>query len=356
MSLVTFLLPVMAVVFGVQLESDLDANWEIYKMQYDKKYETTEQEEVRRSMWEENLIGVKQHNAQADRGIFTFRLGMNAYGDMSPTLFREKMLGVQSNKNMMSNGANRLWTIFDWSVVLDISMLDHWRLRSTLPTEYSVTLPDHVNWRIEGYVTPVRDQGSCGACWAFATIGSLEGQLFKKTGKLKSLSVQNLVDCSSENEGCNGGHMIRAFQYILYNNGVNTEATYPYTAKNEVCKFNPADIGATITSMIPILSKNDTDLQHALATVGPISVAIDASTWMFQLYSSGVYQDTQCGQETHKLNHAVLVVGYGSENGYNYWLVKNSWGVSWGEQGYAKMSRDIKNICGISTDAVYPTM
>ena len=146
-----------------------------------------------------------------------------------------------------------------------------------------------LDWRTKGYVTPIKDQGQCGSCWAFSSTGSLEGQHFAKSGQLVSLSEQNLVDCSKKqgNMGCNGGLMDYAFEYIKVNNGIDTESSYTYEARDGACRFKAADVGATDTGFTDITSGDETALQTAVANVGPISVAIDASHSSFQLYRRG---------------------------------------------------------------------
>jgi cathepsin L len=206
-------------------------------------------------------------------------------------------------------------------------------------------------------VTPVKDQGQCGSCWAFSATGSLEGQHFKKQGKLVSLSEQNLVDCSGKfgNEGCNGGLMDQAFQYIDSNKGVDTEPSYPYQARDGKCRFKATNVGATDAGFHDIKAGDESDLENAIATIGPISVAIDASHDSFQFYKSGVYYEPDCSSE--QLDHGVLAVGYGtSSDGKKYYIVKNSWGLSWGNQGYLEMSRERDNNCGIATAASYPVV
>ena len=185
--------------------------------------------------------------------------------------------------------------------------------------------------------------------------GSLEGQHFKKTGELVSLSEQNLVDCSRKygNLGCNGGLPDNAFNYIKKNHGIDSEKSYPYTGKDGTCHFNKRTVGATDSGYIDIPEGNVDALKEASATIGPIAVAIDASQQSFQFYSGGIYDEPECSST--ELDHAVLLVGYGTtEDGVDYWLIKNSWGTSWGDNGYVKIKRDSKNLCGVATSASYP--
>lgn len=217
-------------------------------------------------------------------------------------------------------------------------------------------IPESGDWRQKGVVSRVKDQGMCGSCWAFSTTGSTEGINAITTSRLVPLSEQNLVDCATaayDNYGCNGGFMDNAFRYIIDNKGIDSEASYPYVAADGQCRFNPKTVGGTLKSYGD-LPKGDEKALLVAAARQPISVGIDAGRPSFQFYSKGVYNEPECSST--ELNHGVLIVGWGVERGQAYWLVKNSWGQTWGMDGYIKMSRDKNNQCGIATLASYPSM
>lgn len=217
----------------------------------------------------------------------------------------------------------------------------------------NTSLPDAVDWRASGLVTPIKDQGECGSCWAFSAVGSMEGQHAKATGKLVSLSEQEIVDCDTDCDGCGGGWMDKAFNYTINNKGDDTETSYPYTATDGTCNFNSSNVGATFSNYTDVAPGDCDALLHAVATVGPVSVAVNADG-IFG-YVSGIYTDTTC--DPNSLDHGVVVVGYGqTPEGKKYWIVKNSWGTEWGQDGYIYWGRDIDNMCGICNVASYPNV
>jgi len=313
-------------------EEVLKSQWDEFKALFNKTYSKLEEEKYRMKVWMENTMKIANHNKMYGAGLKSYAMKMNHFGDLFHHEFIKVMNGYKPALKK-SNG-------------------------STYLSPNHVNLPKSVDWREKGYVTPVKDQGHCGSCWAFSTTGSLEGQHFRKTGKMVSLSEQNLVDCSTSfgNNGCNGGLMDNAFKYIKANEGIDTEDSYPYEAQDDTCRFNKQNVGADDTGFVDIPSGDENKLQEAVATIGPVSVAIDASHESFQFYSHGIYDEKQCSST--ELDHGVLVVGYGEGRNWlrtqKYWIVKNSWGEKWGDQGYIKMARNHNNMCGIATAASYP--
>jgi len=321
-------------IFDVQSDI-LEYEWNEFKEKYNKSYEDHAEHNLRQKYYLENRYQIIKHNAIANKkgsnsDAPSFELGLNEYADMLSHEFASTMNGFKAHLRQVNGSLH-------------------------LPT-HNVVVPAEVDWRKEGYVTPVKNQGRCGSCWAFSATGALEGQTYRKINRHVSLSEQNLVDCSRKygNNGCNGGLMDNAFEYIKDNHGIDYEEKYPYEAKNGKCRYKPTNKGADDVGFVDITSGDEDALLEALATVGPISVAIDASHSSFQLYSKGVYDEPKCSST--ELDHGVLLVGYGTDSvsGKKYWLVKNSWGESWGENGYIKMVRGKNNQCGIATSASYP--
>lgn len=313
--------------------TSLEQLWEKFKIEHNKNYVDREEEIMRMKIFESNLKRVELHNYLYSKGLKQFTMGINEFSDMEHDEFVKVMNLLPRNYTEDDSG----YGIQYMSPLVDLD------------------LPDTVDWRTKGFVTRVKNQGQCGSCWSFSATGALEGQTFRKTGKLISLSEQNLIDCSTKwgNNGCNGGSSLYAFNYIIDNQGIDSEQSYPYTAKQGFCQFKRSYVAASVGKIVNIPPGSEAKLQEAVATVGPIAVSIDAEHDSFQKYKSDVYYEPQCSSTS--LGHAVLVVGYGTTaSGKDYWLVKNSWGESWGINGYIMMSRNKNNQCGIATRPRYP--
>lgn len=318
------------------LQTDLDMGrpvehlFSTFKQVHKKQYENEYEETMRRQIFEVNVNYIKEHNLKYAKGEKSYYLGVNHFTDLTHQEFLQLYTGhIKRSREPVTNA-------------------------STYLSPSNILLPDTVDWRQKGYVTDVKNQGQCGSCWSFSTTGSLEGQHFKKTGTLISLSEQQLVDCSSSfgNQGCNGGLMDQAFEYIKSVGGIESEDDYPYVAEEEPkCKFNKQLERAEVTGYVDVESGSESKLQEAVATVGPVSIAIDASHPSFQSYAGGIYDEPECSST--QLDHGVLAVGYGTDP-QEYWLVKNSWGTMWGDEGYVKMARNKDNQCGVATQASYP--
>jgi cathepsin L len=332
--LVVLLAALIGTVYSVSFYDTVLEEWEAWKLFHQKNYSSQMEEKFRMKIFMENKAKIARHNQKAHRGETTYFLKMNHFGDQLNHEVISRMNGYRMDLKKSGKGKKLLG--------------------ATFITPANVNIPDEIDWRTQGAVTPIKDQGQCGSCWAFSSTGALEGQHFRKTGKLVSLSEQNLVDCSASygNNGCQGGLMDNAFQYVKDNGGIDTETSYPYEAEDDTCRFNKKNVGATDVGLVDVPENNEEKLKEALATVGPVSVAIDASHESFQFYSHGVYIEPEC--QPTELDHGVLAVGYGSENGKDYWLVKNSWGTVWGDQGYIKIARNHQNMCGIAAQASYP--
>ncbi|XP_067425615.1 cathepsin S [Emydura macquarii macquarii] len=322
-----FLASLSAATAHLHTDPTLDNHWELWKKTYGKQYSHKKEEGERRVTWEKNLKLVMLHNLEHSLGLHSYELGMNHLGDMTSEEVAALLTGVKIPHRPDRN--------------------------STYRPRPGSNVPDSMDWRDKGCVTDVKNQGACGACWAFSAVGALEAQVKLKTGNLVSLSTQNLVDCSSMygNHGCRGGFMTHAFQYIIDNNGIDSDASYPYTAQDGSCHYNQTMRAATCSKFVELPYANEAALKEAIANIGPVSVAIDATQPTFFLYRSGVYDDPKCTQE---VNHGVLAVGYGTLNGKDFWLVKNSWGVYFGDKGFIRMSRNNGNHCGIASYGCYP--
>jgi C1A family cysteine protease len=291
---------------------------------YGKSYGTKEEFELRSEVFKNTLAQLSEENSKNDN---TFRLGVNKFADWTPAEFKR----ILSYKSMYNQA------------------------RPAVAEDFVAAIPDAIDWRQKGAVNPVKDQGQCGSCWAFSAVGAMEGRYQIKNGKLWSLSEQQLVDCAGGqygNLGCNGGDMGTAFQYA-HDNGMEEESVYPYVAYDQNCAFDAAKVVVTPTGGDQVATNNAVALKTAIAA-GPVSVAIEADTFVFQFYSGGILNSKACGTN---LDHGVVAVGYGvSSTGQGYYIVRNSWGSSWGVGGYINIAIvDGAGICGIQMEPVFPT-
>ncbi len=306
-------------------------SFEEWRAFHGKEYDTEEEYKFRQVVYTKNLYAIEGRNRQRGNTVV---LGANQFADLMPEEFAARYLGGYKHKDVA----------------------DHDSYTSYIGAS---SLPASVDWVAAGAVTPVKNQGQCGSCWSFSTTGAVEGAWFLKNGTLISFSEQQLVDCSGPegNMGCNGGMMDQAFEYIIRNGGICTEASYPYISgggANETCRA--CEPVAHLSGYIDVQPNNETALMAAVAQQ-PVSVAVEADGLDWQFYMGGIVTDA-CGTN---LDHGVLVVGYGTDytgQPQDYWKVKNSWGPTWGEQGYIRLGRGAKfaphGECGILMDPSYP--
>ncbi|KAA0065198.1 zingipain-2 [Cucumis melo var. makuwa] len=306
--------------------SNVSELFEIWCTEHGKSYSSAEEKLYRLSVFADNYEFVTHHN---NLGNSSYTLSLNSYADLTHHEFKVSRLGFSPALR---------------------------NFRPVLPQEPSLPrdVPDSLDWRKKGAVTAVKDQGSC-ACWSFSATGAIEGINQIMTGSLISVSEQELIDCDrSYNSGCGGGLMDYAYQFVISNHGIDTEDDYPYQGRDGSCRKDKLQRNVvTIDGYTDIPPNDEGKLLQAVAAQ-PVSVGICGSERAFQLYSKGIFS----GPCSTSLDHAVLIVGYGSENGVDYWIVKNSWGKSWGMDGYMHMQRNSGNsegVCGINKLASYPT-
>ncbi|WJX36187.1 Cysteine protease xcp2 [Trifolium repens] len=302
--------------------------FESWMSRHGKIYETIEEKLLRFEVFKDNLKHIDERN----KIVSNYWLGLNEFADLSHQEFKNKYLGLKVNLSQRRESSNE----------------EEFTYRD-------VDLPKSVDWRKKGAVTPVKNQGQCGSCWAFSTVAAVEGINQIVTGNLTSLSEQELIDCDTTyNNGCNGGLMDYAFSFIVQNGGLHKEDDYPYIMEESTCEMKKEETQVvTINGYHDVPQNNEQSLLKALANQ-PLSVAIEASSRDFQFYSGGVF-DGHCGSD---LDHGVSAVGYGTSKNLDYIIVKNSWGAKWGEKGFIRMKRNIgkpEGICGLYKMASYPT-
>lgn len=280
---------------------------------------TGEEYQLRFGIYLTNLRLVQEHNA-----VSSFKLSMNAFSALTSAEYKA-ILGFNNHIRVQSKNQ-----------------------------KISKANADAIDWREKGAVTPIKDQGSCGSCWAFSAICAQEGVWAAAGNELISLSESNLVDCDPLSEGCNGGLMSFAYDYILASQGGKymTEADYPYKAVQRQCAWDASKGTTLMKKYINITEGSEEDLAAKVESNGPVAIAIDASHFSFQLYFGGIYDETRCSST--ELDHGVGCVGFGVEGEKQYWIVKNSWGSWWGEKGYIRMIKNKNNQCGVASCASQP--
>ncbi|KAG6407078.1 hypothetical protein SASPL_130060 [Salvia splendens] len=305
----------------------MEKRYKTWLKQHGKTYNSKDEWNMRFGIYQSNLKFIEFVNAQN----LSYKLTDNEFADMTNFEFQTTYLGYKRKGHWLPQNQQHSYNVGNYAI------------------------PSSIDWRKKGAVTRIKNQDSCGSCWAFSALGAVEAINQIKTGNLVSLSPQELVDCNFglDNHGCSGGIMEKAYEFMMLNGGISSDEDYPYKGRQGLC--NPIiarKIAASITGYVRIPERNETAMQAAVARQ-PISVAIDASASEFQLYADGVFTGS-CGK---KLNHGVLVVGYGKDKGVGYWIVKNSWGTGWGNKGYMKLHRgssDKRGVCGVAMESSYP--
>jgi cathepsin L len=331
-----FLLNLLLLVITGFLNTNANTNewsqFNVFLERFNKKYENIQELDKRFTIFGVNLRSILEHNLDPAQN---FTMGINQFTDLTPEEFKEKYVGGLKAKNAVYG---------------------------CKPFSSSASnAPLTVDWRTKGAVSAVKDQGQCGSCWSFSATGAVEGAWAIVTGKLVDLSEQQLVDCATGviygSHGCSGGQMEGAFKYIV-EHGQCLLAEYPYTSG--VTKIEGQCQKCTTVAHVRSCSDvkpNDQISLKAAVAQQPVAIAIEADTRYFQSYSSGVLTSASCGTN---LDHGVLIVGYGNEKGQDYWLVKNSWSASWGDNGYVKIARSASSndagICGIAMDPSFPSI
>lgn len=300
-----------------------EMSWEEFKAAYGREYNGAAEDAERKAIYEHNVRFITGENSKNT----TYTLAVNQFADLTETEFVQKYTGL--------------------------SQLPGFGDYLGMHQETS-DMDDSVDWVQKGAVNPIKDQGQCGSCWAFSTVGTLESAYQIATGTLHSFAEQQLVDCDKSNDGCSGGWPHDAYDRYYTSAGVCSEASYGYTATDGYCRASSCDVvlaQGTVTGHTDV-QRTSSALKSALSQQ-PVSVTVNAG--QLQFYANGVVHN-QCQGE---INHAVIAVGYGTDYGSDYFKIRNSWGSSWGEQGYIRLGQDGGSqgtACLLQYNPVYPNL
>eukprot|EP00567_Pseudictyota_dubia_P007256 CAMPEP_0197432710 /NCGR_PEP_ID=MMETSP1175-20131217/737_1 /TAXON_ID=1003142 /ORGANISM="Triceratium dubium, Strain CCMP147" /LENGTH=378 /DNA_ID=CAMNT_0042960867 /DNA_START=107 /DNA_END=1243 /DNA_ORIENTATION=+ len=321
----------------IELMTDQFLEW---ASTHNKDYQDDDEQRERMHIWLENHEFIERHNNQIPKPSYT--LGHNQFSDLTHDEYKQRHFLGEYSPGVDTTMRDKKWA--QENLVLGEVAEDD----SSASNAVEKKLPKSVDWVEKGGVTPIKNQGACGSCWAFSAIGAIEGAHFIKTGELVSLSEQELVDCDIHDKGCNGGLMDIAFEFDEKGRGICTEEDYPYEAKrNTNCNTECTPVDDTVVASFHDIRPGDAKELKASIAEQPTSIAIEAKQMIFQFYKSGVLDNDDCGKNA-AIDHGVLVVGYGKDedSGLKYWLVKNSWGDTWGDKGYVKLAQKSENRYG----------
>jgi cathepsin F len=320
-------------------DDELFRKFQRFMDNFKKNYDSIEEYTKRYEIFKINYIKIKNETLEkSDDDEEGMRMGTSPFSDLTEEEFKKNFLSNVNTTNLPTD-----MEIFKYEEITDLK--NSTSTDSFLQGRNLQSIPMSWDWRQSNVVTSVKQQGRCGSCWAFSTIANIEGQYAKKYKSLESFSEQQLIDCDHSNNGCNGGIMDAAFNYIKRAGGLMKRSSYPFTGYRGVCKLRLNQVGVRVKSYISAGTNNEESIKAFLYKTGPLSITVNAKTWQF--YKGGVY-NVSYSKCPYKPDHGVTLVGYGvTAAGIKYWIIKNSWGPQWGESGYMRIRRGT-GLCGVN--------